>query len=185
MKRLLILIPLLLILAGCDPGSGAPGDALTETPAANPDVPPTSQNQNRTPVPDPPLVEETNQPGSPMPNSPMNVREEPINVPFQMTVGDNVFTDKGAITIIFVGVTQDSRCPLDVECVWAGNVTVALDVQVGDQPVEEIAITLDRDSAEQQVGDYLLVLTEVNPYPTQASASIDPSSYNIVLEVRR
>src|SRR5690349_19932998 len=37
----------------------------------------------------------------------------------------------------FVGITEDSRCPKDVTCVWAGEVKVKLAMRLGSQPPTE------------------------------------------------
>src|SRR5687768_17789148 len=40
---------------------------------------------------------------------------------FDLKPGRTARVDGTAITVSFVGVPEDSRCPTDVQCVWAGN----------------------------------------------------------------
>ena len=53
-------------------------------------------------------------------------------------VGEEVFTPDGNLGIRFESVRQDSRCPTDVECPWAGDGEVVLRLQpVGAPAVEQ------------------------------------------------
>ncbi len=47
---------------------------------------------------------------------------------FTLQVGDRARVHNGDFTIHFVSVPADSRCPVDVVCVWAGDAVVRLDV---------------------------------------------------------
>ncbi len=47
---------------------------------------------------------------------------------FILQVGDRARVNNGDFTVYFVSVPSDSRCPVDVVCVWAGDAVVRLDV---------------------------------------------------------
>ena len=50
------------------------------------------------------------------------------NADFDLAVGDSVRIRDSRLLVRFDSVTDDSRCPTDVQCVWAGNATVRLAV---------------------------------------------------------
>lgn len=53
---------------------------------------------------------------------PASVIEAEIDVPFEMKPGYVI--DEFSFAVRYVGVTEDSRCPPDVTCVWEGQVSV-------------------------------------------------------------
>ena len=46
---------------------------------------------------------------------------------FPIKVGQKIKLAGQDVQVKFVAVSEDSRCPVDVNCVWAGNAAVALD----------------------------------------------------------
>ena len=49
----------------------------------------------------------------------------------QMKVGEQKSADRGRLTIKFVSVVEDSRCPMNARCVWAGNAKIKIAVSKG------------------------------------------------------
>lgn len=69
-------------------------------------------------------------------------------------------------------VLEDSRCPADVQCVWAGQVRLSVRVETGAG-----ANTRDLTSGKgEQVADGTLTLATVEPAARQAE-TIPPDSY--------
>src|ERR1041384_6590460 len=50
---------------------------------------------------------------------------------FELRIGQRAVIRKTNLTLRFVTVPEDSRCPSDVTCVWAGNARVELLVTNG------------------------------------------------------
>src|SRR6267142_1883225 len=50
---------------------------------------------------------------------------------FKLKVGEQVALKRTHLRIKFVTVENDSRCPKDVTCVWAGNAAVRIQLSVG------------------------------------------------------
>lgn len=48
--------------------------------------------------------------------------------------GETASDASGSITVTFVEVLEDSRCPADAVCVWAGQVKVLLEVAMEPKP---------------------------------------------------
>ncbi len=77
-------------------------------------------------------------------------------------------------------IVSDSRCPADVQCIWAGTVEVraALATQVAHG---EHVFVLGKPHT---FGDFFVTLKEVTPAPI-AGEEIPESSYRFVFEVKR
>ncbi len=73
----------------------------------------------------------------------------------------------GDLSIHFLEVTEDSRCPEGTECVWAGQVKVSLKITTGgsDHNIEMLKKGKQKGGVTGNVGDYTVEMIEVNPYP--------------------
>lgn len=56
---------------------------------------------------------------------------------------------KSGKEIVLVKVTNDSRCPEGVECVWAGEVTFEVAAYENKKQVEQVKFTLNKTTAEE------------------------------------
>jgi hypothetical protein len=80
------------------------------------------------------------------------------------------------IRITFERVADDSRCPTDAVCVWAGS--VGLDIVVTDNGVEKFKGRLNSNQAPKvvSVGAYELSIVGVTPAP-RTTTTIRPEDY--------
>src|SRR6185503_16034330 len=51
-----------------------------------------------------------------------------MNYPFKLAVNQMAYNEKEDIKVRFVNVTEDSRCPTDVQCIWAGQVSIMIEI---------------------------------------------------------
>ncbi|ESU29892.1 hypothetical protein FLJC2902T_03720 [Flavobacterium limnosediminis JC2902] len=95
-------------------------------------------------------------------------------------------TDK---EIVLVKVSNDSRCPEGVECVWAGEVTFEVAAYENGKILEQMQFTLNQNTAEEIRAWFVLHLPENNkelkaigvvPYPKEGM-KIQPKDYYIQL----
>jgi len=88
---------------------------------------------------------------------------------FELKPGQTARVDGTALTISFVGVTEDSRCPVDVQCVWAGNgaVSLLLTDDTGARSSAILHTTLTPRSV--RASGYEIILTGLKPDPKQGS----------------
>jgi hypothetical protein len=125
----------------------------------------------------------------------VDVRNNPDRIDYQETV---YFSPTGVLT--FADVT-DSRCPEGVQCVWAGNVVVDLDitpVQSGSKEIRKVKMCLgncsplypargfvQKDTAFITYGgvNHTLILSDVSPYPA-ANKTIRKEDYSIKLDIQ-
>jgi hypothetical protein len=80
-------------------------------------------------------------------------------------------------------VEGDSRCAVDVACVWAGDAEIALKIeQAGKAAVAALHTTLE---PKKTVWDgYTISLVSVSPSP-RAGKAIDPADYRAEIVVTR
>ena len=85
------------------------------------------------------------------------------------------------ISLEFIRVVEDSRCPKNVTCVWQGAATVALKVLVR-APTELTLATAPAETASKVIEGYRIELLDLAPYPdaTVRRASMD---YAVTLRV--
>ena len=48
-----------------------------------------------------------------------------------ITEGNQKVADRGKLTVKFVTVIEDNRCPMNARCVWAGNAKIKLAISKG------------------------------------------------------
>lgn len=116
------------------------------------------------------------------PDPPASVRlGEKFTLPYQSktTVGK-------ALEIRFVKV-EDSRCPVDVNCFWAGNGKVMLEVSQPGVSTPSTTIELDTNKAvgpsSRTFAGFTITLHDLEPKPKTPRPN--PEKYSAVLTVTR
>ncbi len=105
--------------------------------------------------------------------SPDNIEPNPWRLepgkPFTLSEGKSAVWALKDFDMVFIGVTADSRCPENTQCIWAGQVTVKIAVSEGNQTDTLLLSTpvYDGRGASNNV-DFQGVnirLIDVTPYP--------------------
>jgi hypothetical protein len=88
------------------------------------------------------------------------------------------------LSIKFVDVTADSRCPSGVECPWAGEVKILLNIKTNGS-TQQIEMTQlgTGDNEGQKVGNYIYKFT-VEPYPV-STHQIEKSEYRLNMTITK
>ena len=94
------------------PTSAGPGSATTS--ASSTTVGSTTVGSTT-----PPPATTVNPPSSP-------ARTVALGQDFPVDVGESVTVAGEGLTVTYVELATDSRCPPDVQCIWAGNATIAV-----------------------------------------------------------
>ncbi len=111
------------------------------------------------------------------------VAPSPLNVQIIIPLGQTVTVPGAAAALRFVAVTEDSRCPATVQCVWAGLAATDLAftadgvetrLQLKTDPVAARAATVDR---------FRIELIGLSPLPMEGRS--DPLPYEITVRVAR
>ncbi len=79
----------------------------------------------------------------------------------------------------FIAVTEDSRCPRDVTCIWAGEVKVQLEIHESGKAASQIEIL---EGGSTVAGEYRVTLVRVEPQP-MSTARIAPQDYRATLKI--
>lgn len=99
--------------------------------------------------------------------------EEPCNAfvlgePFEIPIHETISHCTELISISFLDITQDSRCPENVTCVWQGLVEVEILVKVnGDEESFLLSSFPQFEGVPSQLdfNGYSISLVDVIPYP--------------------
>jgi hypothetical protein len=108
-----------------------------------------------------------------------------IGQPFDLGVNQTAYLQSAQLVVKFVNVTEDSRCPSDVTCIWEGQVSVLVDLTNASDGKSLGNLTLTSrgaggagdNSSAKTVNGYLLRLVDVQPYPV-STQKISPSDYS-------
>jgi hypothetical protein len=108
--------------------------------------------------------------------------EVPLDQSFILRVDQTATVSGTPLSVRFDQVPEDSRCPSDVVCVWAGNARVHLVLSV--ERDEEVGLDLNTGLEPRSASalGYRITLEKVQPIPTSGS-SIPPADYLAHLRV--
>ncbi|MEO8577504.1 MAG: hypothetical protein ABI556_12420 [Gemmatimonadales bacterium] len=104
------------------------------------------------------------------------------NREFDIGSGQEAHIQGTPIVVRFRSVSNDSRCPTDVQCVWAGNAVVGLTLTQGEGPSTEISLNTGLDPKVTKLAAYTIKLVGLKPAP-KAGKPITPAAYVATLEV--
>jgi hypothetical protein len=102
---------------------------------------------------------------------------------FRLGIGDTAIIASEYLNLTLLDVSEDSRCPADVVCVWEGQATVVADLIARGQRVGSFDLTLragNEELATGQAGQYQLTLVGLEPYPI-STHPIQPQEYQATL----
>jgi hypothetical protein len=87
------------------------------------------------------------------------------------------------LRIKFVSV-EDSRCPADANCIWAGNAKVTIRVTNRNGKAETFDLNTNTGSKAVNFGGYEISLGSVTPYP-RSNIRINRNGYTAKFTVRK
>jgi len=109
----------------------------------------------------------------------------PLGREFSLAVGQSAVVGDAGLRVSLKGVAQDSRCPVDVQCIWEGDATVSIDVASAPSPRAEYELhTSGRFEREVGHGAYRISLVRLDPVPRSAGLP-SPNDYRATLLVVR
>jgi hypothetical protein len=97
-------------------------------------------------------------------------------VNFALAPGQTAEVKRADTRITFRQVREDSRCPTDVTCVWAGDAKVEVVISRTGVPDDTRILSITPPNNEVRVGNLRLVFVGLTPVPRQANASA-PRNY--------
>ena len=100
--------------------------------------------------------------------------------------GETVFINALDVRITFVEKTEDSRCPIGVECVWEGEVQALFQVTPTGSPAQSVTIRGFVDDAGENTviadaAGFRLTLERLAPYPVDGQADAAPPTATLTV----
>jgi len=107
----------------------------------------------------------------------------PAGQEFEIKAGGSVSVEGTGFDLHFSRVAQDSRCPADAMCVWAGDAEAVFVVVERGRPESSLSLHTDASRGQQAtVGDWTLTLHGLEPSP-YSGRPVAPSDYRATLRV--
>jgi len=91
--------------------------------------------------------------------------------PFTLKIGQTAEIKDSALKIKFINVTQDSRCPSDVQCIIAGFVKVKVNIVQDGRDLGDFELALadvPELASRNFAANSTIKLQKVDPYPKHA-----------------
>lgn len=102
----------------------------------------------------------------------------------ELRVDDVAVFEAEGLSVRFWDVPVDSRCPIDVICVWQGEAAVALKLAAADGSSEELLLKHEGDDRRREWGGYRFELKFIEPAP-ESTRTLRVEEYRVRLLVDR
>ena len=101
---------------------------------------------------------------------------------FTLAVGERATLDAVHTSVRFLAVAEDSRCPSQAQCVWAGDGAVVLEIApaTGDAAEDTLHTNPESGPGAVVLAGYELTLLMLDPYP-EIPGDIAPNAYRATL----
>ncbi len=109
-----------------------------------------------------------------------------LDTPIALAFSKIASVEDEKILVEFADLTEDSRCPVNVTCVWEGQVTVALNISIDGTELGSLNLTSragHEKLAHADINGYSIRLAKVKPPKTQDE--IELSEYIITLLISK
>ena len=122
--------------------------------------------------------------GDDSPDDDQDIINATLDNEFRLEIHQTAFIESENIKIKFMDVTEDSRCPSEVVCVWAGQVKILVNISKDDEDLGDATLIADDDQAVKTFDGYSVRLLKVDPYPI-STEQIELSDYIIIMIVTK
>lgn len=90
---------------------------------------------------------------------------------------------RSKLTVKFVELVEDSRCPEGTQCVWAGNAKIKIQVKSANEPAETFELNTNTGATGATYGRYVINFINLTPTP-KANVRLKQSSYTATFAIR-
>ena len=103
---------------------------------------------------------------------------------FILYINESVVIAGEDLRMKFVEISEDSRCPKDVTCIWEGRVTAVIEIST-DGSSEQLELSQPglTDAPARETYEGYELTYEVEPYPEKAEVEIAADEYRLLLIV--
>jgi len=104
---------------------------------------------------------------------------------FNLRYGEHTTLARENLTLTFVQVLEESRCPVGVQCIWEGNARIGVKVEKpASRPVTLELNTSRRYDTEAAYQGYKVQLLQLVPHPAHGGTP-QPTEYCAELKIVR
>ncbi|MBK9215193.1 MAG: hypothetical protein IPM59_06280 [Chloracidobacterium sp.] len=100
-----------------------------------------------------------------------------------LKTGQQKTAKMSGLKIKFLGVTEDSRCPTDVQCIWAGNAVMKFRI-TGENGTKDYEFNSTIGRRGDQVGVWAVSVDTLDPAP-HSKKTIAANAYCVKLQIVR
>ncbi|BBW99997.1 hypothetical protein [Mycolicibacterium moriokaense] len=115
--------------------------------------------------------------------------EAGLDQEFVLHGGQEAMIQGADLRLRFTDVLEDSRCPTQVECFWTGQARISVEVEQGQRVPTTIEFNTNpapgQNKQAVQVGDYIVELKSLDPYPQTPDDRPALTTYSAMLLVRK
>ncbi|NWF89615.1 MAG: hypothetical protein HXY50_09155 [Ignavibacteriaceae bacterium] len=113
-----------------------------------------------------------------------NYYEIELDKEFNLRVGESAVISGYGVCIKFDSVAEDSRCPSELVCIWAGNAKSVFELKNSSGKHQTIYLNTHLEPKQIEFSKLTFYLKELNPYP-QKLEFIEQSDYVAKLVVKK
>ena len=110
-----------------------------------------------------------------------------MDTPFMLNVGEMNLNPDALMTLNFVEMKEDSRCPEDVTCMWEGRVVVVMEAVLEGKTKETFLLSTSNRMKDAgtayTVGNYQIQMVSVKPSRGAQANEIPKDSYQVEVKV--
>ena len=104
--------------------------------------------------------------------------------PIVVTLAPGASFTTGPLTLTFIRITADSRCPGDAICISQGDATAAIETEIfGFRQAFEVSLNAPGKQTVI-VGAFRVTFEALAPYPFVSLGPIAPAAYRATFEIR-
>ena len=104
----------------------------------------------------------------------------PLSQEVVLEHGQDIRLEGSVLRVSFGAVLEDSRCPVDVTCVWEGNAKVEIGIAAGMGPTHALVLNSTLEPRSVVWSGIRVTLLELTPAP-HAGIPIPPEDYVVRL----
>jgi hypothetical protein len=109
-------------------------------------------------------------------------RDVQLGQRFELQNGESALVKSAGLRLTFASLAEDSRCPAGVQCVWAGDASVEVSLEISGEAETRLLHTNPRFDRETEFRGFRVELIDVRPQPREGT-EIAPSDYVIALQI--
>lgn len=103
--------------------------------------------------------------------------------PMKLKPNEEKKIENSDVKIKFISVIEDSRCPEGVNCIWAGNAKIKIEVSCNNHK-EEFEINTNVGAKGATFDGYAIYLSDLLPVPKEGQTT-EKESYTAIFGISR